>query len=64
MILCLYELIGSDEVEEETAARMEVIQGEQEQQFAELADLLEAELEYFAQCKDLLEELKGSWPSG
>jgi endophilin-A len=51
-------------VEEETAARMEVIQSEQEQQFAELADLLEAELEYFAKCKDMLEELRDSWPSG
>ncbi|KAI9632053.1 uncharacterized protein MKK02DRAFT_21407 [Dioszegia hungarica] len=53
-----------DEVSEETTGRMEVIQGEQEQQFGELADLLEAELEYFAKCKDLLEELRDSWPSG
>lgn len=56
--------VASEEVEEETAARMEVIQGEEEQMFAELADLLDAELEYFSKCKELLEELHASWPAG
>jgi hypothetical protein len=54
----------SEEIEEETAARMEVIQGNQEQQFSELADLLDAELEYFTKCRDILEELREQWPSG
>ncbi|RSH91134.1 hypothetical protein EHS25_010310 [Saitozyma podzolica] len=53
-----------EEIEEETAARMEVIQGNQEQQFSELADLLDAELEYFTKCRDILEELREQWPSG
>jgi hypothetical protein len=43
---------------------MEVIQGNQEQQFSELADLLDAELEYFTKCRDILEELREQWPSG
>jgi hypothetical protein len=54
----------SEEIEEETAGRMEVIQGNQEQQFSELADLLDAELEYFTKCRDILEELREQWPSG
>ena len=43
---------------------MEVIQAQEEQQWTELTDLLEAELEYFSKCKDILEELKDNWPTG
>lgn len=57
-------LIGSEEVKEETQARMRTIQMQEESQWAELSDLLEAELEYFAKCSNILEELRDSWPSG
>ncbi|KAL7423092.1 hypothetical protein Q5752_002391 [Cryptotrichosporon argae] len=52
-----------EEAEEETQARMEVIQQREEQQFAALADLLDAELDYFTKCKDILEDLRTSFPS-
>lgn len=54
----------SEEIEEETAARMEVIQAGAEAEFEGLADLLDAELAYFTQCKEILEDLKESWPTG
>jgi endophilin-A len=41
-----------------------VIQEQEEGQWAELSDLLEAELEYFTKCKEILEELRESWPTG
>ncbi len=43
---------------------MQAIQANEERQWAELSDLLEAELEYFAKCKHILEELRENWPSG
>lgn len=57
-------LMVSEEIEEETFARMQALQNESEQPFHELSDLLEAELEYHAKCRDILEELRDSWPSG
>jgi hypothetical protein len=54
----------SEEIEEETAARMEIIQGNQEQQFVDLGDLLDAELEYVSKCKEILEDLREQWPTG
>ncbi|WVF69151.1 hypothetical protein IAT40_003926 [Kwoniella sp. CBS 6097] len=52
-----------EEVEEETQQRMFAIQETEERQFAELADLLEAELEYHAKCREILDDLKSSWGS-
>ena len=43
---------------------MQALQNESEQPFHELSDLLEAELEYHARCKEILEELRDTWPSG
>jgi hypothetical protein len=40
------------------------IQEQEEQQWAELSDLLEAELDYFTQCKAILEDLRDQWPTG
>ena len=53
-----------EEVEEETKARMVVIQEQEEQQWVDLTALVEAELEYFAKCKEIMEELRDSWPRG
>ncbi|WVQ96653.1 hypothetical protein IAU59_003759 [Kwoniella sp. CBS 9459] len=50
-----------EEIEEETQQRMIAIQETEERQFAELADLLEAELEYHAKCREILDDLKNSW---
>jgi endophilin-A len=46
-----------------------VMRGEQianleQDQYIGLTDLLEAELEYFSKCREILEELKDGWPSG
>jgi endophilin-A len=54
----------SEEVEEDTQSRMQGIQMQEGRQWAELSDLLGAELEYFSKCKDILEELRDSWPTG
>ena len=40
------------------------VQEGEAQQFAELSDLLEAELEYFQKCQEILQDLRGDWPSG
>ena len=56
--------LRSDEVEEETHARMLAVQSQGEEHWDELTDLLEAEFEYFAKCKDILEELREVWPTG
>ncbi|KAK8858604.1 hypothetical protein IAR55_002833 [Kwoniella newhampshirensis] len=53
-----------EEVEEETHARMVVLQESEAQQLEELLDLLEAELEYHTQCRDILDELRKSWTTG
>ncbi|RXK38529.1 hypothetical protein M231_04161 [Tremella mesenterica] len=50
------------EIEEETQVRMKAIEENEEQQFMDLVDLLEAELEYFSKCRDILEDLKDQWP--
>ncbi|OCF33509.1 hypothetical protein I316_04930 [Kwoniella heveanensis BCC8398] len=50
-----------EEIEEETQQRMFAIQETEERQFAELADLLEAELEYHGKCREILDDLKNSW---
>ena len=57
-------LTSSEEIEEETFARMQALQDESEQPFHELSDLLEAELEYHSKCREILEELRDTWPSG
>lgn len=54
--------MGSGEVEEECVMRGEQISNLEQDQYAGLTDLLEAELEYFSKCKEILEELKGGWP--
>jgi endophilin-A len=36
----------------------------EQDQYTGLTDLLEAELEYFSKCREILEELKDGWPSG
>jgi len=41
---------------------MEIVQGGVEEHFAGLSDLLDAELEYFTKCKEILEDLRESWP--
>jgi hypothetical protein len=46
-----------------------VIQGEQissleQDQYDGLTALLEAELEYFTQCRQILADLKEGWPAG
>ena len=53
----------SEEVEEETQVRMMVIQEQESRQWEELGDLFEAELDYFSRCKEILEELRMSWPT-
>ncbi len=40
------------------------IQEGEDQQFADLADLLDAEMEYFTKCHAILEDLRNEWPSG
>jgi endophilin-A len=57
------ELMISGEVEEECVMRGEQISNLEQDQYAGLTDLLEAELEYFSKCKEILEELKDGWPS-
>jgi endophilin-A len=44
--------------------RGEQIANLEQDQYTGLTDLLEAELEYFTKCREILEELKDSWPSG
>ena len=41
-----------------------MIQEQEERQWSDLTDLLDAEYEYFAKCKDILEDLRSSWPTG
>ena len=43
---------------------MMAVQTQGEEHWDELTDLLDAELEYFAKCKDILEELRDVWPKG
>jgi endophilin-A len=57
------ELMISGEVEEECVMRGEQISNLEQDQYTGLTDLLEAELEYFSKCKEILEELKDGWPS-
>lgn len=45
-------------------SRGEIIANLEHDQYVGLTDLLEAELEYYTQCKDILEEVKASWPAG
>ncbi|GMK53954.1 hypothetical protein CspeluHIS016_0105400 [Cutaneotrichosporon spelunceum] len=52
-----------DEAEEETALQMHNIKKQEAEQFAALADWLDAELEYFASCKEILDDLRSSFPS-
>ena len=59
-----YLSFGSDEIEEETTARMVVIESLEEGKWSELTDFLDAELEYFSKCKEIMEELRASWPMG
>jgi len=54
----------SAEVEEECVMRGEQIANLEQDQYTGLTDLLEAELEYFSKCREILEELKDGWPSG
>jgi hypothetical protein len=54
----------SDEVEEECVLRGEQIANLEQDQYSGLTDLLEAELEYFTRCKEILEELRQGWPEG
>ena len=54
----------SAEVEEECVMRGEQISNIEQDQYTGLTDLLEAELEYFTKCREILEELKDGWPSG
>lgn len=35
----------------------------EEQQFVDLGDLLEAEYDYFVKCKEIMEELRESFPT-
>ena len=56
-------LTFSEEVQEETEARMLALQSQEQRQWTGLSDLLEAEWNYFAKCKDILEELRQSWPT-
>lgn len=58
------ELTDSDEVEEECVMRGEQIANLEQDQYNGLTDLLEAELEYFTRCKEILEELRQGWPEG
>jgi endophilin-A len=53
----------SEETEEETEARMITIQEGEEQQFVDLQDLMEAELDYFKRCKEIMDDLRDNWPS-
>lgn len=41
---------------------MVAVQEGEAQQFAELTDLLEAELEYFQKCQEILHDLRNDWP--
>lgn len=54
--------MSSDEVEEECVIRGEQIASLEQDQYAGLTDLLEAELEYYTRCKEILEELRQGWP--
>lgn len=42
---------------------MQNIKKQEAEQFAALADWLDAELEYFAQCKEILDDLRSTFPS-
>jgi endophilin-A len=57
-------LTDSEEVEEECVLQGEQIAGLEQDQYDGLTALLEAELEYFTQCKQILSDLKESWPEG
>lgn len=46
----------------ETQLRMEGLKENEEEQFTALADLLDAELEYYTACKDLVEQLRANFP--
>ena len=52
-----------DEVQEETIARLETVAGCEEQLFADFTEFVDAELEYFTKCKEIMEDLKSSWPT-
>lgn len=42
---------------------MQNIKKQEEEQFAALADWLDAEMEYFASCKEILDDLRAKFPS-
>ncbi|BEI83042.1 hypothetical protein CcaverHIS002_0309100 [Cutaneotrichosporon cavernicola] len=52
-----------DEAEEDTALQMQNIKKQEVEQFTALTDWLDAELEYFASCKEILGDLRASFPS-
>ncbi|ORX40049.1 hypothetical protein BD324DRAFT_616079 [Kockovaella imperatae] len=53
-----------EEMQEECQVRMVVIEQQVDPQWADLCELMEAELEYFTRCKEIMEELRNSWPKG
>lgn len=53
----------SEEAEEETHLRMQQIKKQEEEQFAALVDWLEAEVDYYSQCKAILDDLRSTFPS-
>ena len=40
------------------------IEAQEERQWIELCDFVQAEVEYFNRCKEIMEELRESWPTG
>lgn len=55
---------SSEEAEEETKLRMMAIKEQEAAQFESLADLVDAELEYFTRCQEILLELRNNFPKG
>lgn len=53
----------SEEAEDETKLRMLNIKHQEAEQFAALQDIIDAEFEYYTRCRDLLENLRDTFPS-
>lgn len=54
---------ASDEIQEDTLARMATVQESEAAMINDLTDFLEAELDYVNQYHDILEDLKTEWGS-
>ena len=53
-----------EETSEEVYRRMEDIKESESESIADLTDFLDAELEYYDRCREILLQLKQEWPAG